>query len=80
MGEVGKKNKRMEGWHRRRGKRVHCTNVGRQGQSREHLFLESINPPSTLPFSKPPLLFFKQHLFPRACTFFFSSLFVSTPH
>lgn len=55
--ERWRKGRRREGW-RRRGKQVHSTNVGRQGQSREHLFLESLNSalhPSSS--SWPPLFF-----------------------
>lgn len=47
------------------GQQVHCTNVGRQGQSGERLFLEILRPsvhPSTHPsihqtYDSPPLLF-----------------------
>lgn len=57
--EWWRKGQRREGWGQRRRKQVHSTNVGRQGQSGQHLLLESPRPASLSP--RPPCFFVPLH-------------------
>ena len=73
--EWWRKGQRREGWGQRRRKQVHSTNVGRQGQSGQHLLLESPRPASLSP--RPPCFFVPLHpplklsLIPLVFVFFF---------